>query len=54
MGLRWDAGVEREVRGIARLWSPETGPAVGQRLQRKYLASLLWADRNAVSNGTAK
>jgi hypothetical protein len=54
MGLGCDAGVKRETCRIARLWSPEVGSAIGQRLQREYLASLLRTDRNTVSYGAAE
>lgn len=54
MCLRCDTGVKREARTMTRLWSAEFRSAIGQRLQREYLASLLRADRNTVSYGTAE
>ena len=54
MCLGCDTGVKREARTMTRLWSPEVGSAIGQRLQREYLASLLRTDRNTVSYGAAE
>ncbi len=55
MGPDGDAGMERKSSHLANgIYEWIIWPAVRQGLQREYLAALLWAHGNAVSNGTAE